>query len=152
MTETIEEARDRETLAHLANLDLQHELRHLRFYTQAGAMVQSPHRLEFREWLHEEASDELEHVKQFSTLIAQLGGVPVEEGLPLPVIDYGDIKAILTTIVEIESEVAERYSMRLRQTENHCNADVSNAHVFYEDQIADSWQTAQEARLMLSKF
>lgn len=140
-----------EELINLLNADLRHELQHMHFYLHAGVQIQSMFRHEIGEFLLEEASDELNHCKEFSNLIVQLGGVPVVNGHDVPECDYTDPQKVLAKVIQLEDEVAARYSERLRQTEEHGNASTSYVHVFYEDQIADSWKTAREAELMLKK-
>lgn len=51
----------------------------------------------------------------------------------------------------MEDEVAENYAERLRQTHEMENAATAYCHVFYEEQIADSWKTAREVELMVPK-
>lgn len=140
-----------EQLVELINSDLKNELLHLKFYLHASSRVQSLLREDIREFLTEEAQGELEHCQQFADMVVYLGGTPVTEGNPLPDIDYTDPHAVLAAAVELENQVADIYSERLRQTESHANSNVSRVHVFYEDQIQDSWDTAKEVEQMLGR-
>ena len=140
-----------EELVELINSDLKNELLHMKFYLHASSRVQSLFREELREFFTEEAQDEMKHCQQFADMVVYLGGTPVTDGNPLPDIDYTDPQAVLAKTVELENEVAEIYSKRLRQTESHANSNVSRTHVFYEDQIQDSWDTAKEVEQMIAR-
>lgn len=139
-------------LVELLNHDLKNELQHLHFYLHAASRVQSLFREDVRELLLEEAKGELDHCDEFSKMIVYLGGVPVTQGNEIPDIDYTNPQHVLSKAVELEKEVAENYSERLRQTESHANSDVSRIHVFYEDQISDSWDAMREYEQMLGKL
>lgn len=141
-----------EELVELLNHDLKNELQHLHFYLHAASRVQSLFREEVRELLLEEAKGELEHCDQFSQMIVYLGGTPVVNGNDIPDIDYTNPQGILSAAMKIEAEVADNYSERLRQTESHANSNVSRIHVFYEDQIQDSWDAMREYEQMLGKI
>lgn len=140
-----------EQLVDMLNNDLKNELQHLHFYLHAASRVQSLFREEVRELLMEEAQGELEHCDAFSKMIVYLGGVPVVNGNDIPNIDYEDPQAVLAAAFQLEQEVAENYSQRLRDTESHANSNVSRTHVFYEDQIQDSWDAMKEYEQMLKK-
>jgi bacterioferritin (cytochrome b1) len=140
-----------EELIALINKDLKNERKHLMFYQNASVMIGSLHRMEFREFLEKEAASELAHVNEFSELIVHLGGTP-EAGVNAYPTDLVCPVAILKYAVQMEEEVAENYAQRLRQTHEMETADIAVAHVFYEDQIMDSWKTAKELRQMLKKY
>lgn len=140
-----------EELIDMIQDDLKNERKHLAFYTQAAIMVQGLHREELREFFEKEAASELQHVLQFSELIKHLGGTPGTEvakyrdDLSCPV-------AILKYVVEMEDEVANIYAGRLRATDGMETAATAYAHVFYEEQIADSWKTAREVEQMVQHY
>lgn len=142
----------KEELVDLLNHDLKNELQHMHFYLHAASRVQSLFREEIREILLEEAKSELDHCDQFSQMIVYLGGTPTTCGNDLPDTDYTEPHAVLCQAVELEKEVADNYSERLRQTESHANSNVSRIHVFYEDQIQDSWDAMREYEQMLGKI
>lgn len=141
-----------EKLVELLNNDLKNELQHLHFYLHAASRVQSLFREEMRELMLEEAKGELEHCDEFSKMIVYLGGTPVVNGNEIPDIDYTNPQGILSAAIDLERQVAENYSERLRQTESHDNSNVSRVHVFYEDQIQDSWDAMREYEQMLGKL
>ncbi len=138
-------------LIEMVHSDLESERKHLAFYTYASTMVQGLHRSELREFFEKEAASELQHVLQFSELIIHLGGTPgvfvnyYPEDLSCPV-------AILKYIVEMEDEVADIYAGRLRATDGMETAATAYCHVFYENQIEDSWRTAREVEQMVKHY
>jgi len=140
----------KEELIDLVNYDLKNELKHLHFYLQAGVMVAGLHRAELKEFLLEEAASELEHCKQFAELVVHLGGVPETVPNEFPT-DLSCPMAILRYVVEMESEVAVLYANRLKQTDAINAPYAAYAHVFYEDQIADSQKTAWEVEQMIKQ-
>ncbi len=137
-------------LIDLLQQDLQNERMHLAFYTQASVMVAGLHREELREFFEEEAQSELKHVMEFAELIVYLGGVPGTVVNPYPA-DIACPVALLKHAVAIEEEVANNYAQRLVQTHEMENSTVAYAHVFFEDQIKDSWRTAKEISQMIRK-
>lgn len=135
-------------LIEMVQADLKNERKHMLFYLQAGVMVQGLHREEIGEFLLKEAASELKHVEEFSRLIVHLGGVPDTEINPF-VSNLTDPAAILEYAARMEEEVAGIYAQRLRATHEMETPEVAAVHVFYEEQIADSWTTAKEIRQML---
>lgn len=138
-------------LIELVNEDLKNERKHLSMYLQAGVMVQGLHRPELREFFLEEAGDELKHCEQFADLVVRLGGTPSIEVNEYP-IDLVCPVQILKYIRDMEIEVADNYAKRLKQTEDYENSDVAYAHLFYEDQLIDSWETAKEVEQLIKKY
>jgi bacterioferritin (cytochrome b1) len=137
-----------EEIIKLVNADLKNERKHLHFYQNAAVMVGSLHRQELREFFEEEAASELVHVNQFSELVVHLGGNP-EAGINDYPTDLSNPIALLEYAIQMEEEVANNYRLRLVQTHEMETADIAYAHVFYEEQIADSWKTAKELRQLL---
>lgn len=140
-----------ELLCEMLQNDLKNERKHLLFYLQAGVMVQGLHREELGEFLLDEAKGELAHVEEFSRMIVHLGGVP---GLTTNLFpsELTDPVQILEYVHQMETEVAELYAQRLRDTHDMRTASEAAVHVFYEEQIADSWKTAQEVAQMLKRY
>lgn len=139
-----------EELIALLQEDLKNERKHLAAYTQFAVQLSGLHREELREFCETQAADELKHVTEFSELIVYLGGVPCVEVNPFPT-DLTCPSAIMKAIVEMEDQVAENYAQRLVQTHEMENSATAYAHVFYEDQIKDSWRTAREVERMIPK-
>lgn len=129
--------------------DLRNERKHHAFYLHSASMITGLHREEYREWFLEEAQDEFKHVEAFATLISRLGGIPgtVVNEFPTNLTAPLDI---LRYVVQMEQEVADTYAGRLRLTHEMETAAVARVHVFYEDQIADSQDTAWEVAKMIT--
>ena len=140
----------KEDLIEMVQEDLKNERKHLAFYAQAAVMVEGLHREELREFFEEQAADELKHVLEFSELIVHLGGVPLTEVNPYPH-DLSNPEDLLKYAMEMEQEVADIYARRLRTTESMLSSSMAYTHVFYEDQIKDSWHTAQEISKMIGE-
>lgn len=138
----------KEKLIQLLQQDLANERKHLAAYTQFAVQLRGLHREELREFCEEQAKDELNHVTQFSELIVHLGGTPGTEVAPYPT-DLTCPVAILKAIIEMEDEVADNYTERLQQTEEYTNSATAYTHLFYEEQLLDSWKTAREVEQML---
>lgn len=137
-------------LVQLLQLDLTNERKHLAFYLNASVMVQGLHREEISELLHEEAKSELEHVREFSQMIVYLGGKPTDLHWDFP-LDLTDPYDILKYAMDMENEVAKNYAERLRQTHEMSTPEEAALHVFYEDQISDSWRAAKEFEQMIKR-
>ena len=135
----------------LVNFDLKNERKHLLFYQNAAQMVGSLHRMELKEFFEKEAASELVHVNQFSEHVVHLGGIP-EAGVNEYPSNLICPEVIIQYAIDMEEEVADNYALRLRQTHEMDNADTAVTHVFYEDQIMDSWKTAKELRQMIRKY
>jgi len=135
-----------EELINMLQNDLKNERKHLAFYTQAAVRIRGPHREELREFCETEAKGELQHVTEFSELIVHLGGDPGTDVNHFPSLKTP--RDILNYIVKMEEEVAENYAQRLKQTEDMENANTAYVHLFYEDQLQDSWKTAKEVKEM----
>ena len=139
-----------EELIELLQVDLKNERKHLAAYTQFAVQMRGLDRNELREFCETQAADELLHVTQFSELIVHLGGVPGTEVNECP----ADLKcpgAIVKAIVVMEDEVADKYTERLNQTEEFDNSATAYTHLFYEEQLLDSWKTAREVEKMIPK-
>lgn len=138
----------------LLQSDLRNERKHLAFYMQAAVMVKGLHRKELREFFEEEAQGEFKHVMEFSEAIVHLGGVPEVEVAPFRS-QLGASIDILTYASEMELEVSDIYTSRLSQLAlvNEGNKTAAAyLSVFYENQLEDSWKTAQEITQMIADF
>lgn len=136
-----------EQLIEMLQSDLRHERKHLGFYTQASVMIRGLHREELREFLANQAKDELQHVMQFSEAIVHLGGTPGTECEPYQ-FAHTDAYYLLRYAEKMEQEVADRYAERLRSLSGMETTAMAYLSVFYEDQIKDSQRTAWELRQM----
>lgn len=133
--------------------DLRNERKHLLFYIQAASLVSGPHRKEVNEFFLEEAAGELKHVADFSKMIVRLGGIPNTDVSSFDEAKEKNLETLLKQAFEMEQKVAKTYESRLKSIENlkNQNSDSTVISLFYEDQIVDSWETAKEIQLMISK-
>jgi bacterioferritin (cytochrome b1) len=138
----------RDQLIEKLQFDLKNERKHMLFYLQAAVLVRGLHREEFSEFFYKEAQSEMKHVEEFSRLIVHLGGIPGIEANSF-VSNLREPEELLQQAVLMEEQVANIYAQRLRETHDMEDADIAYVHVFYEEQIADSWKTAQELRQMI---
>lgn len=129
--------------------DLINERHHMLFYLQAASIVTGLHREEYKELFLKEAQSELIHVHEFATAIVYLGGDP-STTMPLLTFDERPHPInLLEYAISIEETVAENYKNRLAETEAMSTPAEAWIHLFYEDQLQDSWKAAQEMKKML---
>lgn len=154
----------REEAVKLLQEDLQNEVNHMMFYLYAASAVEGLHREELREFFLQEAKEELEHVHEFSDLIAYINGAAPQHDYhgvhhPLSTNPY----TLLQWAVDMEQHVAGNYAKRLHQTEPPHNDPnsfspvaydpwIATLHVFYEDQIKHSQTTAWELKKWITRF
>lgn len=130
-------------MAELLNADLMNEWKHLKFYAHHASAATGLHAHEYKELLTEQAQSELNHVIQFSDLIIGLGGVPTTAANAFPQLQ--DVHAIISYAIEMENEVVQNYSKRIKQLDEIHDTDETIAHkkwieIFLEKQIEDSRQ------------
>lgn len=133
------------------NESLKNEYKHMHFYLLSSVMVQGLHREELSEFLHEESLDEHKHCCEFAKLVVHLGGVPTTEVNPFP-IDLTAPLDILQYVVRMEQEVADNYAKLLHDTDDHSNTATDYVHLFIENQLLDSQETAWEVQQMLIQY
>lgn len=133
--------------------DLKNEYTHMLFYLSNAATVRGLHRLELREWLEEEASSEMEHVKEFSNLLVSLGIAPETSFHPFE--SLTDPVEIIRTAISLEQTVCTNYAYRIQQAD-YITSDKTNnlatwtrVGLFYEDQLMHSHKDLDELRQML---
>jgi len=134
------------------HLDLKNEFKHMMYYLNAAVFVEGLHREELREFFLKEAQEEMEHVKEFSDMIRNLGEYPVPGAEPDKTPFPSDPYKILEHIIQMETEVANNYAERLKQTDGMENGEIAAIHVFYEDQVSHSQNTAWELKKWIKKF
>lgn len=152
-------------LINILQEDLIRERKHMMYYLECSAVVRGLHREEIGEMLLKEAQDELNHVHQFSRLIAQLGGIPAQGIAGYPC-NYTNPETILNYAKDMEQEVSNIYSKRLSDLEKMLSSyddsgtsmpDEDRSYItyvslFYEDQLQDSQETALDLKLFLKQY
>lgn len=150
-------------LKELLKEDLANEYYHMLFYLKAASIVSGPHREEYKEFFLKEAQSELMHVHEFTNAIVYVSGETKDihtKIIPdLPKVDqelfnyysHPVITDILDSAIFMEDQVADTYAKRLKRTDEMETTMAAWVHLFYEDQLQDSWAAAQEMR-QLSKM
>jgi bacterioferritin (cytochrome b1) len=131
--------------------DLRSEKKHLMFYLHSGTTICGLHRKEIGEFLIKEAASELKHCEEFMRMIIGLGGILTNDIKPYP-INLINPKEILEYVYDMEMEVVHNYALRLKQSEELGGGQGMSLHVFYENQILDSYNTAIDVKEMLRNF
>lgn len=133
------------------NGDLANEYKHWHFYMNAAVRVQGLHRLEIREFLLEQAKQEMEHVQAFADLIIGLGGEP----LAYPAEFETNVKcpaAILKYALSMEKDVLVHFLQRMEQAEGLDDRVWGRRIViFLEDQMDDTGRDVDEINQLLGR-
>ncbi len=135
--------------------DLKNERLHMNFYLHAASMVAGPHREEYKEYFMKEAQSEMEHVKQFADAIVYLGGIPgvIANEISSNIVNETNLSKLLAYAAEQETKVADNYADRMNYIDIHSHskptADETWLHLFYEDQLQDSWAASKELKQLL---
>jgi len=133
----------------ILNSDLSNEYKHWHFYMHSAIVVKGLHRAELREFFLEQAASEMKHIQQFGEMIQGLGGKPTAVASSFPV-DLEQPKEILQYAYDMEMEVVKNYAQRMVEGEEIGGVDGSWMHVFYETQLQDSREDADNIKEMLN--
>ncbi len=98
-----------ETLIERLNEALGWELRAMNMYAHYAANIQGIHRLQLDPMFNEEATESLAHADVVRRAIVKLGGIPVTERNPHPIVHSTEFKEMLELSLETESKAAEVY-------------------------------------------
>ena len=98
-----------ETLIERLNEALGWELRAVNMYAHYAANIQGIHRLQLDPMFNEEATESLAHADVVRRAIVKLGGIPVTERNPHPIVHSTGFKEMLELSLETESKAAEVY-------------------------------------------
>lgn len=98
-----------ETLIERLNEALGWELRAMNMYAHYAANIQGIHRLQLDPMFNEEATESLAHADVVRRAIVKLGGIPVTERNPHPIVHSTGFKEMLELSLETESKAAEVY-------------------------------------------
>ena len=97
------------TLIERLNEALGWELRAMNMYAHYAANIQGIHRLQLDPMFNEEATESLAHADVVRRAIVKLGGIPVTERNPHPIIHSTEFKEMLELSLETETKAAEVY-------------------------------------------
>lgn len=135
----------------LMNGDLRNEWTHLHFYLYHAGAVTGLHAEEYREFLHDAAKGELEHVLQFTHRLFGLNHeMPNSDGYDFP--KFTNAANIIAHAIQMETEVADNYATRLSQLESLAGAHPTIAAyltIFYEKQLEDSYEDCEKMRRII---
>jgi bacterioferritin (cytochrome b1) len=136
-------------LIQLIGQDLQNEWAHLQFYTHHQATARGMHSAMIQKLFEEEAISEMQHVTEFSKLIAQLGGEPVLHNNGVPGARFSCIRAMLQHAHDMEVTVSQNYLVRIQQAEELGGVDGKLIQLFYEKQLEQSATDAAHYKQLL---
>ena len=97
------------TLIERLNEALGWELRAMNMYAHYAANIQGIHRLQLDPMFNEEATESLAHADVVRRAIVKLGGIPVTERNPHPIVHSTEFKEMLELSLETEPKAAEVY-------------------------------------------
>jgi bacterioferritin (cytochrome b1) len=140
----------KDQMIELLNSDLRNEYMHMHFYLHSASIITGLHRAELREFLTEEAANEMKHVQEFADLIVGLGGNPTTIPAPFPD-NIKDPTDILSHALMMEDTVVNNYATRMGQAEELGGTDGRWIEAFLENQIVNSRSDADNIRQMLGK-
>lgn len=133
------------------NADLRNEWTHLQFYLYHAGAVTGLHAEEYREFLHEAAKSELEHVLQFTHRLFGLNHkMPDVGGRDFP--RFTNPANILAHAIQMETEVADNYAKRINELDSLAGAHTTVAAyltIFYENQLEDSYEDCEKMRRII---
>jgi len=137
---------DRKTQKLLEGLqqDLTRELHAVLQYSYQAAMVLGPRALNLREYLREEATDELKHVAFLADQIVNLAGSPKFSSPKIS--ETNDLKQMLENDLDLERDALLEYRERAKQAEL---AGELGLKIRLEELLAEESDHAHELERML---
>jgi bacterioferritin len=129
------------------NEDLRGEFQAVIMYRLYASMVQGPYRQELRTFFANEIPEELAHAQILADKISALGGTPIAEPAPVPVVK--DAKEMLNAALRAEVETIDRYVKRREQAER---AGEHGLAADFDTIIADETHHRDELRQILARW
>ena len=127
------------------NEDLAHEYAAIIQYRTFASMIRGPHRMTLRPLFAGEIADELEHAGMLADRIVALGGTPVVQPAPVPIVESS--AAMLRHVLEAERASLATYIDRRQQAEAVGEHGLA---VALDDLISDETRHRDEMQLVLS--
>ena len=103
------------------------ELRAVNMYAHYAANIQGIHRLQLDPMFNGEATESLAHADVVRRAIVKLGGVPVTERNPHPIVHTTEYKAMLERSLETETKAAEVYANIIHLVEKAGDQEMYDA-------------------------
>lgn len=135
---------DNKALIDGLNEDLAAEYQAVIMYRTYASLVSGPWRQELRAFFEGEIPDELGHAAYLADKVVALGGIPVVEPGPVPVVK--DNKEMLEKTLQAEVDTIARYTKRVEQAEA---AGEIALKVQLENMIFDETTHRDDIRRML---
>ncbi|HEX6064552.1 MAG TPA: ferritin-like domain-containing protein [Longimicrobiales bacterium] len=135
---------DNKALIDGLNEDLAAEYQAVIMYRTYASLVSGPWRQELRAFFEGEIPDELGHAAYLADKVVALGGIPVVEPGPVPVVK--DNKEMMEKTLQAEIDTIARYTKRVEQAEA---AGEIALKVQLENMIFDETTHRDDIRRML---
>jgi ferritin len=132
--------------------DLKNEYEHMLFYLHASVVLSGPERIFALPWLTGKASEEMNHVREFSNKIASFGKIPIgSNGFQFNA--FQSLEAILDLALSLENQVVQNYHKRLKEAQSlyEETGKYYDLVVFYEEQLEHSQADIDEILKMRNK-
>ena len=128
------------------NIALSWELRASNMYAHYAANIKGIHRLQLSPMFNTEMTESIDHADIVRKAIVQLGGIPVTERNPYPIIHTNDYLEMLNYSLETEIKAAEVYAELIELIEDTDEEDLRDA---IEQIYLSELRSVEEMRLLV---
>ena len=128
------------------NIALSWELRASNMYAHYAANIKGIHRLQLSPMFNTEMTESIDHADIVRKAIVQLGGIPVTERNPHPIIHTNDYLKMLNYSLETEIKAAEVYAELIELIEDTDEEDLRDA---IEQIYLSELRSVEEMRLLV---
>ena len=128
------------------NIALSWELRASNMYAHYAANIKGIHRLQLSPMFNTEMTESIDHADIVRKAIVQLGGIPVTERNPHPIIHTNDYLEMLNYSLETEIKAAEVYAELIELIEDTDEEDLRDA---VEQIYLSELRSVEEMRLLV---
>ena len=135
---------DKKTLIDGLNRDLAGEFQAIIMYIHYAASATGVDRIELAEFFEKEIQDELRHALFLANKITALGGVPVDEPLPVP--KASSNREMIERVLEAEKQTIQNYVERMKQAEEFGDYGLAND---LQEIISDETRHKEECEKLL---
>ena len=128
------------------NIALSWELRASNMYAHYAANIKGIHRLQLSPMFNTEMTESIDHADIVRKAIVQLGGIPVTERNPHPIIHTNDYLEMLNYSLETEIKAAKVYAELIELIEDTDEEDLRDA---IEQIYLSELRSVEEMRLLV---
>ena len=128
------------------NIALSWELRASNMYAHYAANIKGIHRLQLSPMFNTEMTESIDHADIVRKAIVQLGGIPVTERNPHPIIHTNDYLEMLNYSLETEIKAAEVFAELIELIEDTDEEDLRDA---IEQIYLSELRSVEEMRLLV---